>query len=80
MTLLEKSVRNLADALEALETKLDARLGDLDASSDSIASAKRQAQTARKATDHASQGVAAAITDIKSILAEDDGANRGADE
>lgn len=72
MTLLEKSVRNLADALEALETKLDERLDDLAASSDAIVAAKRQASTARKATDHASRGVAAAISDLKAILADDE--------
>lgn len=81
MTLLEKSVRNLADALETLETKLDERLDDFSASSDTIAAAKRQAQTARSATDNASRGVAAAITDLKAILAKDDeDKNRGADE
>ena len=80
MTLLEKSVRNLADALEALETKLDERLDDLAASGDAVAAAKRQATAARQATTHASRGVAAAISDLKAILAEDEDKNRGADE
>lgn len=72
MTVLEKSVLNLANALEALESKLEARLDDLSASDETIAAAKRQALAARKQTDHASRGVAAAISDLKAILAEDD--------
>lgn len=80
MTLLEKSVRNLADALEALESKLEDRLDDLSASSDTIAAAKRQALAARKQTDHASRGIAAAISDLKTILADDEDGKRGADE
>lgn len=80
MTLLEKSVRNLADALEALETRLDERMDDLAASGETVAAAKSQASTARKATDHASRGVAATISDLKAILADDEDRNRGADE
>lgn len=72
MTVLEKAVRNLADALEALETKLDGRLDDLSASEDLISAARRQAITARKQTENASRGVSAAISDLKAILAEDD--------
>jgi len=80
MTLLEKSVRNLAEALETLESKLDDRLDDLSAGSDTIAAAKRQALAARKQTDNASRGIAAAISDLKSILSDDEDKARGANE
>ncbi|WDI32406.1 hypothetical protein PUV54_04260 [Hyphococcus flavus] len=80
MTLLEKSVRNLAEALETLESKLDDKLEDLSASQDAIDAAKRQAVAARKQTDHASRGVAAAISDIKAMLADDEDRKRGSDE
>ncbi|GJL92694.1 hypothetical protein [Hyphococcus sp.] len=72
MTVLEKAVRNLAEAIETLESRLDARLDDASASEEAVAAARRQAQAARKQTDNASRGVAAAISDLKAILADDD--------
>jgi hypothetical protein len=72
MTVLEKAVRSLAEAIETLESRLDARLDDAAASEDMIASARRQALAARKQTDNASCGVSAAISDLKAILADDD--------
>ena len=72
MTVLEKAVQSLAEAIEALESRLDARLETANGSDEAVAAAKRQAMAARKQTDNAAQGVAAAISDIKAILAEDD--------
>ena len=72
MTVLEKAVRNLAQAIETLESRLDARLDDESATEETVAAARRQAQAASKQMDNASRGVAAAINDLKAILAEDD--------
>ncbi|MAW79232.1 MAG: hypothetical protein CMI63_03260 [Parvularcula sp.] len=72
MTMLEKAVQNLAEAIEALETRLDLRLEAADGSNETAAAARRQAAAARKQAGHAAQGVAAAISDLKAILAEDD--------
>ena len=72
MTVLEKAVRNLAEAIESLESRLEARLDEAAASEETVAAARRQAQAARKQTDSASRGIAAAITDLKAILADDD--------
>ena len=72
MTVLEKAVQSLAEAIETLESQLDARLDDASASDDAVAAARRQALAAKKQTDNAAQGVAGAISDLKAILAEDD--------
>ncbi len=72
MTVLEKAVRNLAQAIETLESRLDARLDDESATEETVAAARRQALAASKQMDSASRGVAAAINDLKAILAEDD--------
>lgn len=72
MTVLEKAVQSLAEAIETLESRLDARLDDASANEETVTAARRQAAVARKQTDTASQGVAGAISDLKAILAEDD--------
>ncbi len=72
MTVLEKAVRSLAEAIEALESRLDSQLDDAAANDEAVEAARRQAMAARKQTDSASKGVAAAITDLKLILTEDD--------
>ncbi|MFC2950858.1 hypothetical protein ACFOOP_02905 [Marinicaulis aureus] len=72
MTVLEKAVQSLAEAIEALESRLDSRLDEAAANDEAVEAARRQAMAARKQTDSASKGVAAAITDLKLILAEDD--------
>ncbi len=71
MTVLEKAVQSLAEAIEALESRLDARLEDEAITEEAMAAARRQALAARKATETAAHGVAAAISDLKAILAED---------
>mgnify|MGYP000622109810 CR=1 FL=1 len=73
MTVLEKAVQSLAEAIEALESRLDSRLDDAAANDEAVEAARRQAMAARKQTDSASKGVAAAIADLKLILTEDDG-------
>ncbi|WP_411819476.1 hypothetical protein ABFZ85_11640 [Hyphococcus formosus] len=77
MTVLEKAVRNLADALEALESKLDGRLDDLTANDETISAAKRQASAAREQTENASREIGAAISDLKGILEADEAKKGG---
>ncbi len=72
MTVLEKAVRSLAEAIETLESRLDSTLEGAALNEEAIAAARRQALAARKQTDNASRGVAAAISDLKAILADDD--------
>jgi len=78
MTVLEKAVRNLADALESLESRLDARLDDASAGDEALTAARKQAAAARKQTDNAARGVAAAISDLKTILDSDENGKGGA--
>ena len=68
MTVLENAVHDLANALETLESKLENRLGDLSAAGEEIAAARRQAHAARKHAGDASAGLAASITDLKTLL------------
>lgn len=72
MTVLEKAVQSLAEAIEALESRLDSQLDEAAANDEAIEAARRQAVAARNQTESASKGVAAAIADLKLILAEDD--------
>ncbi|PQA88616.1 hypothetical protein [Hyphococcus luteus] len=72
MTVLEKAVQNLAEAIEALESRLDVKLDEAALTEESMTAARRQALAARKQTDNAARGVAAAISDLKAILAEDE--------
>jgi hypothetical protein len=72
MTVLEKAVGNLAAALETLESKLEDRLDLHGADREAVEAAQRQAQTARKHTAEANQGLSAAISDIKALLDAND--------
>lgn len=71
MTVLEKAVGDLAQALETLESKLEDLLDDNNADQDAIAAARLQAHAARRHTAEAGQGVSAAIADVKSLLDHD---------
>ena len=68
MSVVEKAVVDLANALDKLESKLEHRLDDHTARQEEIDAARRQATTARARTEEASQGVGAAIADIKALL------------
>ncbi|NOX83736.1 MAG: hypothetical protein GXP06_12280 [Alphaproteobacteria bacterium] len=68
MSVIEKAVIDLANALDTLEAKIDGKFDDHAASSDAIVAARRQAQTARTHAETAAQGVGAAISDIKALL------------
>lgn len=71
MTILEKAVSDLADALDELETKVAACLDDQNQSEERAGEARRHAQSARTYAQEASSGVADAIAKIKNLLESD---------
>lgn len=74
MSQLENTVNQLANALDALESRLDERLHELNCHSDAIEAARRQARAARAHAGRASDGVAEAIGELRRVLAETGGA------
>ncbi|HNS88167.1 MAG TPA: hypothetical protein PKH09_14795 [Parvularculaceae bacterium] len=74
MGTLEKSVKRLAGALDALEEKLEDSLSDLAAKSEAIDQAKIRARTAKTQTSAAAEDLADAIRDLKSLLTPEKGA------
>ena len=68
MTVVEKAVLDLANALDNLEAKLETRLDEGVASTEQIDAAKRHAHAARAHTETASSGLGAAISDLKALL------------
>ena len=71
-SVLEKAVGDLANALEALESKLEDQI-------DSHNAARRQVKVARKHASDASSGLGAAISDVKALLEADDKSQEGND-
>lgn len=69
MSLLEKSVGNLATALDNLEAKLDGRLDDHSASGERVDAARRQARAARLQTETAARELSGAIAEVKALIA-----------
>lgn len=70
---LEASVERLAGALNALELRLEARLGDLGAKTEAIEAARLKAQVARSQAAVAAEDLADAIKDLKSLIEETEG-------
>jgi len=68
MTVLEKAVVDLANALDNLEARIEGKFDDQSASGDAIDAARRQARAAREHAENASKGVGAAISDLKMLL------------
>ncbi len=68
MSILEKSVSDLADALEALESTLEGQLNDVSAKNDLIDAARRQARAAQGHTASAGSDLSGAISDLKILL------------
>lgn len=68
MSILEKSVVDLANALDNLEAKLDGRLDDHSASGERVDAARRQARTARACAEEASRDLSEAIAEVKALL------------
>lgn len=72
MSILEKSVVDLAHALDHLEAQLNGRLDDHSASDERIVAAQRQARAAREHAATASSGLAGAIDDLKALIEKTD--------
>jgi cell division septum initiation protein DivIVA len=70
MGILEKSVIDLANALDNLESKLEHSLDDRSASGDRIAAARRQARAARENAAKAARGLSDAIDDLRGLIAD----------
>jgi len=72
MSILEKSVVDLANALDNLEAKLNGRLDDHTASDERILAARAQARAARQHAATAASGLAGAIDDLKALIEKTD--------
>lgn len=68
MSTLEKSVKRLAGALDALEAKLDDRLADLKHSDDTIQAARVKARTAKTQASAAAEDLSDAIRDLRALV------------
>jgi hypothetical protein len=68
MSILEDAVKNLASALDALESRVGDRLGDLSQNAEAIDAARSQARAARLHAGAASTTLAQAIGDLKTLL------------
>lgn len=80
MGVLEKSVIDLANALDALESELESALEDRAASGERIEAARRQARIARERAEAASRTVGEAIDDLKSMMADATDAQASSDK
>jgi hypothetical protein len=72
MAHLDSAVKALKDALDALEERLGDRLHDLAQETDAADAARRHARAAREAANEASDLLAAAIDDLKDLVAAAD--------
>lgn len=73
MSTLEKSVHRLAGALDALEAKLEDRIADLAAKTETVEQARVKARTAKTQAAAAAEDLADAIRDLKSLIAAGSG-------
>jgi ubiquinone biosynthesis protein UbiJ len=76
MSTLEEAVNSLASALDALEANLAHRLGEISAHHEFSDAARRHARTARQSAGAASDALASAIAELKTVLQETDGKGR----
>ena len=67
---LETSARALAEALDALELRLDQRLHDLADAAETTASLRRQTRTAHAFAAGAAEELSRAIGDLRALLGE----------
>lgn len=73
---LESSAKALAEALDALETRLDQRLHDIGNAEEMTALLRRQTRAAQAFTSGAAEDLNRAIGDLKALLSDTPG--RGA--
>jgi hypothetical protein len=67
---LETSARALAEALDALEARLDQRLHDLSDAQETAALLRRQSRAAHGFTTGAAEDLSRAIGDLRALLNE----------
>jgi len=72
MTVLENAVANLANALETLESRLEARFHDRSATSDDLDANHRHTRAARGHAAEAGRGLTKSIDALKALLDETD--------
>ncbi len=77
MGILEKSVVDLADALDNLEAKLENNLDDHSASGERIDAAQRQARAAREHAAKASGVLSDAIDDLRNLIENSSAKEKG---
>ncbi len=68
MSTLEKSVKRLAGALDALEAKLEDRLSDLKHGEETIEAARVKARTAKTQASAAAEDLSDAIRDLRTLV------------
>lgn len=68
MSSLEKSVKRLAGALDALDAKLDDQLAELQHSEETVAAARMKARTAKTQASAAAEDLSDAIRDLKAMI------------
>ncbi len=72
MSLLERAVADLADALDTLEAKIGDRFSSDQAGGDDADAASRHIRSARSRAERASSELADAIGDLKSMIGDAD--------
>ena len=70
---LENAAKSLADALDALERRLDQRLHDLADAREATALVRRQTGVAHRFTAAAGEDLSRAISDLRAILSAPSG-------
>lgn len=73
MSTLEKSVRRLAGSLDALETRLEARLEETKDREEALGSARVRARTAKTQAAAAAEDLSDAIRDLKALIGVKEG-------
>jgi hypothetical protein len=73
MSTLEKSVKRLAGALDALEARLEASLGDQSARAEAVGEARARTRTAKTQASAAAEDLSDAIRDLKALLSDGTG-------
>ncbi|MEM8770464.1 MAG: hypothetical protein AAGD92_02335 [Pseudomonadota bacterium] len=71
MSILEKAVADLADALDALEDRISDRMDDQPAGAEAALGAARHARIAREKADAASRELSAVMRDLRDMIGPD---------
>lgn len=70
MSILERSVADLADALDSLESRINEKLSTAELTGDASTITSRHVRSARKNTDQAAAELSAIIGELKSLIGE----------